>query len=341
MKLILTFLFITLLMVSQLFGNKDTYLLIIPAPKVVNNFDSYYDLPDKLKIILYLEKKEKLNYGIEILKQSLKKYLNVDSKITYSNDNEGDINIRIVDNLPLPVDLSKDLRDEAYRLAVTEDGIVIDALSLKGNFYGMMSLIQILEKMENRQLPLVEILDWPDLEVRGISDDISRGQVSKIENFRRIIGFLARYKMNTYMPYMEDILTLESYPSIGEGRGALIKKEIDEIVRFADENFVEVVPIFQTLGHYENILSQKEFVKYAEFPGAASLNVSSEDFWKICSKKYLHFSLRNTSIWELMKAGTLDLVKAGIWLNNPTLPKCTLNIIEECMRSVRSIIKKS
>ncbi|MCB9249933.1 MAG: family 20 glycosylhydrolase [Ignavibacteriales bacterium] len=63
--------------------------------------------------------------------------------------------------------------------------------------------------------------------------------------------------MNTYMPYLEDMIQFESFPEIGVDRGALSKNEIREIVKFADEHFVEVIPAFQTLGHYENILSQK------------------------------------------------------------------------------------
>ena len=35
--------------------------------------------------------------------------------------------------------------------------------------------------------------------------------------------------MNTYMPYMEDIIQFEKYPEIGVGRGALSKNEIEKL----------------------------------------------------------------------------------------------------------------
>lgn len=82
------------------------------------------------------------------------------------------------------------------------------------------------------------------------------------------------------MPYMEDVIQFENFPEIGVGRGALSKEEIREIVKFADEHFVEVIPIFQTLGHYENILSQKEFIQYADWPGAASLDVTNPKIYE-------------------------------------------------------------
>jgi hypothetical protein len=81
--------------------------------------------------------------------------------------------------------------------------------------------------------------------------------------------------MNTFMPYIEDVIELSGYPTIGVNRGALTKEEIKELHKFAAENFVDIIPIFQTLGHYENILTQPEFVKYAEFAGAASLDISN------------------------------------------------------------------
>ncbi len=61
------------------------------------------------------------------------------------------------------------------------------------------------------------------------------------------------------------------------GRGALSKNEIRELIKYADEHFIEVIPIFQTLGHFENILSQPEFIKYADFPGGASLDITNEE----------------------------------------------------------------
>ncbi len=160
-------------------------------------------------------------------------------------------------------------------MRIKSDKIELKANTPQGIYYATQSFIQLLEKADGK-LPGVEIIDYPDMKVRGISDDISRGQVSNLDNFKKIISHIARYKMNTYMPYIEDMLAFDNYPTIGKNRGALTKAEVKEILAFAKKNFVEVIPIFQTLGHYENILSQDEFLKYAEFIGAASLNVSSD-----------------------------------------------------------------
>ncbi|MDX9777890.1 MAG: glycoside hydrolase family 20 zincin-like fold domain-containing protein [bacterium] len=168
--------------------------------------------------------------------------------------------------------LSPEQLSEAYSLEITSQKVLIRSGSEKGLFYGLMSLTQLVKASDKGKIPALKILDYPDMAWRGISDDFSRGQVSTMENFGSILRFLGEYKQNIYMPYMEDLVQLERYPDIGEGRGALSKEDIAELQRLAKQYFVQVIPIFQTLGHYENILSDPDYLQYAEYPGAASLN---------------------------------------------------------------------
>ena len=172
----------------------------------------------------------------------------------------------------------EDVADQAYRLVVEPSGVAIEAATPRGFFYGVVTLLQLLDAEEG--VAALEIFDYPDLPLRGISDDISRGQVSTVENFKRIIDLIAFYKMNVFMPYLEDMVVLESYPDFGEGRGALTKEEIAEIVEYADARFVEVIPVFQTLGHYENLLADEKYLHLAEFPGSASLCVTCEETYE-------------------------------------------------------------
>jgi hypothetical protein len=168
--------------------------------------------------------------------------------------------------------ISEEQVSEAYSLDISSDKIKIRAASDKGLFYGLMSLTQLVRASDDGNIPALKILDYPDMAWRGISDDFSRGQVSTMENFETILRFLGEYKQNIYMPYMEDLIQLDQYPEIGKGRGALSKQDIADLQSIAKQYFVQVVPIFQTLGHYENILSEPAFRQFAEYPGAASLN---------------------------------------------------------------------
>ncbi len=180
-------------------------------------------------------------------------------------------------------DIPESRKDESYLLKVGQKKIRIKSITAKGLYYGILTLEQLFSQF-GEDLPLLEIADYPDLPIRGISDDISRGQVETTENFKRVIKFISRQKMNTYMPYMEDVIQFDAFPSIGKNRGALTKSEVKEIIEYAQKYFVDVIPIFQTLGHYENILTTEEFLEYAEFPGAASLDVSNEKIYPFLDK---------------------------------------------------------
>ena len=175
------------------------------------------------------------------------------------------------------VSYGPELKNEGYLLDVSQDGVVIIGESPVGRYYGVMTLVQILDYQKKiLVIPGVSIRDWPQQKMRGITDDLSRGQVSTMQNFKQIIRFLSRHKLNVYSPYIEDIFVFRKYPTIGKGRGEITTAEIKELDAYARRYHVELIPTFETLGHWENILVQPEYVRYAEFPGAHTVNVSDE-----------------------------------------------------------------
>ena len=164
----------------------------------------------------------------------------------------------------------------SYVLLVGEQNAIVAAETEQGRFYGLMTLAQYLHGTRNMERPCAVIEDYPGLALRGISDDISRGQISTLDDFKLLIRTIARYKMNVFMPYMEDMFRFKSQPDIGVGRGAFTPEEIAELESFAADYHVRVIPIFQTLGHYENILLKDEYIDLAEFPGAATLSPAED-----------------------------------------------------------------
>lgn len=175
-----------------------------------------------------------------------------------------------------------ELKGEGYTLDVNGEEIVLLGESARGRFYGVMTLLQLLEQQKKSVVvPGVSIRDWPKQSMRGITDDVSRGQISSMNNFKKIIRFLARYKLNVYSLYIEDIFSFKNHPLIGRGRGDLTTAEVKELDAYARQYHVELIPIFETLGHWENILLMPEYAKYAEFPGAHTVNVSDEAVYKM------------------------------------------------------------
>ncbi len=251
---------------------KEMNISILPTPKSIIVEEGNFVIPNKTNVLLIGNDKTKLGFSFDLLNNCLN-----EQKIETNSVNSGTsfITFEIVNENQIK-DVPAQFIQESYTLTISKSGITIKSPSYRGIYYGVTSLVQMIERTNNN-LPYCNILDYPDMKIRGISDDISRGQVSTLDNFKKIIEFMARYKMNTYMPYMEDVVELDCYPSIGKGRGALTHNEIKELHKFAEKHFVDIIPIFQTLGHYENLLAQKEYIKYAEFPGAASLDVSNPD----------------------------------------------------------------
>ncbi|MGE5440737.1 MAG: glycoside hydrolase family 20 zincin-like fold domain-containing protein, partial [Bacteroidota bacterium] len=260
--------FLLLLTTLMLFSFKaeaqNEDIQVVPYPRIVNKQTGSFRLSPEIKIVLSGRNSSKNRFAAENLRQTLAKN-DVRATITEGEPEKG--SIVLLEHAPGSRLASKspvELNEEGYSLLISKDGISIQSTSEKGIFYGVMTLEQILEKSKDNTLPGVEILDWPDMKMRGISDDISRGQVPNLDEFKRIIRFLARYKMNIYMPYIEDVLRFDQYPTIGQNRGALTKDEVKELVAYAKNYFIDIIPAFQTLGHYENLLSQEEFLKYAE-----------------------------------------------------------------------------
>ncbi len=171
-------------------------------------------------------------------------------------------------------------RREGYTLAITAGGIEILAWALRGAYYAILTLSQLLtvtsqDGHDALACPTATIHDWPSYPARGLIDDISRGQMPTLDNFKKFIKFLSRGKQNIYVMYIEDVIHFKSHPSIGEGRGKLMPDQIREIQDYAKEWFVTIIPGIELLGHMENILLMPEYMQYAEFPGASCLDVTS------------------------------------------------------------------
>lgn len=155
-------------------------------------------------------------------------------------------------------------REQGYWLEINPTGVYIEAPTATGRFYGAQTLRQLLRAAPAPQLPALAIRDWPALRWRGLSDDISRGQVSDIEDFLAILNDLAYYKKNLYQPYIEDMFEFEANPNIGRARGALTRGEMARMVEEARRLHITLAPVFECLGHQDRLLSLPDTRRYAE-----------------------------------------------------------------------------
>ncbi|MFW9781731.1 MAG: glycoside hydrolase family 20 zincin-like fold domain-containing protein, partial [Candidatus Heimdallarchaeota archaeon] len=165
------------------------------------------------------------------------------------------------ENLVDKIELEQNFIDQGYILICNGSGLLIEAPSPQGLFYGIQTLTQLLNSSQDKlSLNEARILDFPALKIRGISDDISRGQAPTIDNLKKFIRELSHFKINQYyLVYMQDMFKFSNHPEIGKERGSYSKEDITELHEYATKHFVELIPIFQTIGHWENILSHPDY----------------------------------------------------------------------------------
>jgi len=166
--------------------------------------------------------------------------------------------------------------DEGYHIETTGDMLVIVANTSAGLFYGLQLVYQlVIESDGHLLLPLVVVDDYPSMSIRGLSQDVARGQSPSVEAIKRHIKLMSRFRLNMYQIYLEDMFTFKKYPQIGHDRGAMTPDDVKELEEFASKYHVEIVPVFQNLSHMENMLLDPVIKKFGEYPGAATLNLAS------------------------------------------------------------------
>ncbi len=183
---------------------------------------------------------------------------------------------------PLP----ENAQAEGYLLAITPSGIFINAASERGLFYGIMTLEQILlsaRALNVSEVPCAIIRDWPALSMRGFSEDYGRDQLPTIEEHKRSIRNLARFKVNTYLWFIEpDHFVYAFDPEISTEYDRFTFDEIRELIAYAKLYHVEIIPTVELLGHMEQTLRHERYKHLAEMPnGGSDLCATSEESFEL------------------------------------------------------------
>ena len=239
--------------------------LLIPYPRSIEMREGYFVLTAKTGIINLSDKNNA---------RLLKHYIEEDININL-HEQRGDNNIFLITNRKL----KESLGAEGYRMNISTDSIVIEGAENAGVFYGIQTLRQL--AAQNRlAIPCMEIFDKPEYEWRDFMLDEARHFKGKVV-VKQLLEEMAYLKMNKFHWHLTDDqgwrIEIEKYPrltQIGAYRdstqiggwnsplydvnihgGYYTQEDIREIVDFAAERHIEIVPEIEMPGHSEEVLA--------------------------------------------------------------------------------------
>ena len=151
---------------------------------------------------------------------------------------------------------------EGYTLSVSDKGVKAVASDEAGLFYARQTLGQLIQP--GGIIPFVEIQDAPRFAWRGFHVDPCRHFMS-IEDVKKQIDIMSRYKVNVMHWHLTDDqgwrIEIKKYPRLQEISawrtefdgtvygGYYTQEEIKEVVAYAAERFVTIVPEIEMPGH--------------------------------------------------------------------------------------------
>lgn len=175
--------------------------------------------------------------------------------------------------IKLLIDDSLDMNEEGYKLDVTTDGVTVVAKTAHGVFYGMETLMQLLPaEVESPTVVKniawtaqnVSIEDAPRFAYRGWMIDPCR-HFMPVESIKKQIDVMALFKVNTMHWHLTEDqgwrIEIKKYPELteigskrieGDGTehgGFYTQEEIKDIVAYAAERFITVIPELEIPGH--------------------------------------------------------------------------------------------
>src|ERR1051325_1834923 len=249
-------------------ASAQTPIQVIPAPKTVEFGAGSFAIDRRVRVIVADSKSADDRFAAEDFSEDLKTTAGVALPVGKGKSRR-DIVIGEIDFPAIAETLRRNgisvaaaLTDEGYVLFANSEQVVVAGKTAAGTFYGLQTLKQLVRGEGARAfIPAVKIIDWPTMRWRGVSDDISRGPVPTVNYIKRQIRTEAFLKLNLHSFYMEHTFASESHPLIGPEGGSLTPAEITELVAYARNYHVELVPEQQTFGHLHKA---RRLEKYAE-----------------------------------------------------------------------------
>ena len=247
---------------------------IVPKPNQILPQEGRFELNNKVCLVVLSDAPEVKSIA-DSLAEQLKLTAGISLKEAESADGKTAISFVVQEGMP----------KEGYKLSVTPSLITLTASQPNGFFYGVQTLYQLLppaiygkqlDKKADWSVPAVEIEDSPRFVHRGLMLDVCRHYVP-IDYIYKFIDLLAMNKMNVFHWHLTDDqgwrIEIKKYPELaeiggqlpnnGRKRGYYTQEEFKDLVNYANERFITIIPEVDIPGHTAAV-----FAAYPDFKNA-------------------------------------------------------------------------
>ena len=180
-----------------------------------------------------------------------------------------------------------EVQAQGYRLSIAPASIQITGNGDAGLFYGVQTLLQLLRRDPARGgllLPEGMIEDWPKLPLRFLHWD-SKHHQDRMAALKRYLDWSARMKINMIGFELEDKFEYPSFPIVG-APGAFTAAELQEIVSYGLERFIQVVPVIQAPAHLAYVLKHPQFAHLRADGNNYQASLCDEETYKLIFRLY-------------------------------------------------------
>lgn len=259
------------------------------------------------------------------------------------------INLALVADVPV--------NEEGYMLDVTDKGIDIQAKTAHGLFYGMQTVMQLLPaEIESPvlvkniawKMPAVTIKDEPRFKYRGLHLDVCRHFVD-VDFIKKQLDVLAMFKINTFHWHLTEDqawrIEIKKYPKLTEIGATRIEGEgneygpyfytqdqIKEVVAYAKERFIEVIPEVELPGH-----GVAAIAAYPEL-SCTGKQIDVRNFWGVANDVYC---AGNDSVFQFLEnviAEVIPLFESEYFhIGGDECPKDRWKVCPKCQARIKEL----
>ncbi len=246
--------------------------------------------------------------------------------------------------------------EEGYQLKITEDFIEVDANATVGVFRAIQTLKQLFppeivssqHHQKQWEIATGTITDYPEFAYRGVMLDVAR-HFFEVEDIKRLIDLISLYKINMLHLHLTDDqgwrIAITSWPNLtahggktevgGTEGGFYTQEQYKDIVSYAQERFITIIPEIDMPGHTNAALAS-----YAELncdDKAPELYTGTKvGFSTLCTHKEITYTFIDDVIRELAAITPGPYIHIGGDESHSTVHKDYVYFID----SVQNIVNK-